>query len=102
MGSIEWCARTCQVFLSLAESSTRMVEEWSRNPAVRVRRRWTLMVLGKAKDMGCFVCVRHGHAAKDCKFNQAKGKGQGKGKTKSTSTGKNTPAKLEGECRHCV
>ena len=39
--------------------------------------------------------------AKDCKFNQAKGKGQGKGKTKNTSTDKNTPAKFEGECRHC-
>ena len=95
------CARTCQRFFSLAESSTRMVEEWSRNPAVRTRRRWTLMVLAKARRKGCFVCGRPGHAAKDCKFNQAKGKGQGKGKTKSTSTEKNTPAKIVGERRFC-
>ena len=31
-------------------SETRIVEEWRRNPAVRVRRRWTLMVLAKAKE----------------------------------------------------
>ena len=49
-GTIEWCARRCQSFLSFAESSTRMVEEWSRNPAMRTRRRWTLMVLAKAKE----------------------------------------------------
>ena len=56
--------------------------------------------VGKGKGKGCFVCGRPGYAAKDCKFNQARGKGQGKGKTKSTSTDKNTPAKFE-ECRHC-
>ena len=55
--------------------------------------------VGKGKGKACFVCGRPGHAAKDCKFNQAKGKGQGKGKTKSTSTDKNTPAKFVGECR---
>ena len=37
--------------------------------------------VGKGK--GCFVCGRPGHAAKDCKFNQAKGKAQGKGKAKN-------------------
>ena len=57
--------------------------------------------VGKGKGKGCFVCGRPSHAAIDCKVNQAKGKGQGKGKTKSTSTGKNTPAKIEGLCRHC-
>ena len=57
--------------------------------------------VGKGKGKGCFVCGRPSHAAKDCKFNQAKGNGQGKGKTKTTSTDKNTPAKFEGECRHC-
>ena len=34
--SIEWCDRTCQSFSSSPGSSTRMVEVWSRNPAVRV------------------------------------------------------------------
>ena len=38
-----------------------------------------------------------GRAAKDCKFNQAKGKVQGKGKAKNTPPDKNTPAKFEGE-----
>ena len=37
--------------------------------------------VGKGKGKGCFLCGRPGHAAKDCKSNQAKGKGQGKGKT---------------------
>ena len=32
-GSIEWRARTCQSFFNLSESSTRMVEEWSRSSA---------------------------------------------------------------------
>ena len=40
------------------------------------------VVQGKGK--GCFVCGRPGHAAKDCKFNHAKGKAQGKGKAKNT------------------
>ena len=57
--------------------------------------------VGKGKIKGCFVCGRPGHAARDSKFNQAKGKGQGKGKTKITSTDKNSPAKFEGECRLC-
>ena len=57
--------------------------------------------VGKGKGKGCFVCGRPGHAAKDCKFNQAKGKGQSKGKTKTTPTDKNSPASFEGECRHC-
>ena len=100
VGSIEWCARTCQSFSSLVESSTRTFEEWSRNPAVQMRHRWMLTPLAKAKATGCFVCGRPGHAAKDCKLNQGKGKGQGKGKSKSTTTDKNSPAKFEGECRH--
>ena len=83
MGCIEWCARTCQSFFSLAESSTRMVEEWSRNPAVRVRRRWTLMVLAKAKERDA-LCA-------DVPATQRK----------TTPTDKNSPAKSEGECRHC-
>ena len=86
--------RKCQSFSSLAESSTRMVEEWSRNPPMDVDG------VGKGKGKGCFVCGRPSHAAKDCKFNQAKGKGQSKGKTQSTTTDKNSPAKFEGECRH--
>ena len=57
--------------------------------------------VGKCKGKGCFVCGRPGHAAKDCKFNQAKSKAQGKGKAKNTPPDKNTPAKFEGECRHC-
>ena len=57
--------------------------------------------VGKGKGKGCFVCGRPGHAAKDCKFNQAKGKAQGKGKAKNAQPDKNTPAKFEGECRHC-
>ena len=39
------------------------------------------------------------------KLNQAKGKtqgkGKGKGKAKNAQPDKNTPAKFEGECRHC-
>ena len=31
--------------------------------------------VGKGKGKGCFVCGRPGHAAKDCKFNEAKGNG---------------------------
>ena len=50
VGSIERCARTCQSFFSLAESSTRMVEEWRRNLAAQVRHRWTLTPLAKAKE----------------------------------------------------
>ena len=57
--------------------------------------------VGKVKGKGCFVCGRPGHAAKDCKFNQAKGKAQDKGKAKCAPPDKNTPAKFEGECRHC-
>ena len=57
--------------------------------------------VGKGTGKGCFVCGRPGHAAKDCKFNRAKGKAQGKGKAKNTPPDKNTPAKFEGECRHC-
>ena len=57
--------------------------------------------VGKGKGKGCFVCGRLGHAAKDCKFNQANGKTQGKGKAKNTPLDTNTPAKFEGECRHC-
>ena len=56
--------------------------------------------VGEGNGKGCFVCARPGHAAKDCKFNQAKGKGQSKGMTKTT-TDKNSPAKFEGERRHC-
>ena len=37
---------------------------------------------------------------KDCKLNQGKNEGQSMGKTKST-TDKNSPAKFEGQCRHC-
>ena len=48
-GNIEWCARTCQSFCSSAESSMRMVEEWSRNPAVEMRHRWMLTPYGKDK-----------------------------------------------------
>ena len=79
-----------------------MVEQWSRNPAVLVHRRWMLMLSARAMD-GCLVCGRPGHAAKDCKFNLVKGKaqGKGKGKAKSTLTDKNSPAKFEGQCRHC-
>ena len=55
--------------------------------------------VGKGNGKGCFVCGRPGHAAKDCKLNQG-GKGQSKGKTKNT-TDKNSPAKFEGDCRHC-
>ena len=55
--------------------------------------------VGKGKGTGCFVCGRPGHAAKDCKFNQAKCKAQGKGKAKSAPPDKNSPAKFEGECR---
>ena len=50
MATIVQCARTCKSFFSLAEASTRMVEEWCRNPAVRTRRRWTLMVVAKARE----------------------------------------------------
>ena len=57
--------------------------------------------VGKGKGKGCFVCGRPSHAAKDCKFNQAQGKVQGMGKTKNAQPDKNTPAKFEGECRHC-
>ena len=57
--------------------------------------------VGKGKGKGCFVCGRPGHAAKDCKFNQAKGNAQGKGKAKNAQPDKNTPAKFEFECRHC-
>ena len=57
--------------------------------------------VGKGKGKGCFVCGRPGHAAKECKFNQAKGKAQGKVKAKNVQPDKNTPAKFEGECRHC-
>ena len=39
--------------------------------------------VGKGKRKESFVCGRPDHAAKDC------------------STDKNTPAKFEGECRHC-
>ena len=46
--------------------------------------------VGNGKRKGCFECGRPGHAAKDCKFNQAKGQG----KTKSTATDKNSPAKF--------
>ena len=53
--------------------------------------------VGKGKGKGCFVCGRPGHAAKDYKFNQAKGKA----KARNTPPDKNTPAKCEGECRHC-
>ena len=37
--------------------------------------------VGKGKGKGCFVCGRPGLAAKDCKFNQAKGKAQGTGQS---------------------
>ena len=56
--------------------------------------------VGKGKGKGCFVCGRPGHAAKYCKFNQAKGNAQGKGKAKNAQPDKNTPAKFEGESRH--
>ena len=58
--------------------------------------------VGKGKGKGCFVCGRPGHAAKDCKFDQAKGKALGKGKAKNSGAppDKNSPAKFEGECRH--
>ena len=56
---------------------------------------------GKGNCKGCFVCGRPGHAAKDCRLNQGKGKGHSKWKGKST-TDKNSPAKFERECRHCV
>ena len=35
-----------------------------------------------ARNAGCFVCGRLGHAAKDCKLNQGNGKGQSKEKKK--------------------
>ena len=57
--------------------------------------------VGKGKGKGCFVCGRPGHAARYCQFNQAKGKAQGKGKAKNAQPDKNTPAKFEGDCRHC-
>ena len=53
--------------------------------------------VGKGKGKGCFVCGRPGHAAKDCKVNQANGKAQGKGKAKNAPHDKNSPAKFEGE-----
>ena len=56
---------------------------------------------GKGKGKGCFVCGRPGRAAKQCKLNHATGKAQCKGKSKNTPLDKNTPAKFEGECRHC-
>ena len=87
-------------FCSLAESSTRMVEEWSRSQTVRTRRRWTLWCQQK-QGKGMLRVRTSGSRSEDCKFNQAKGKGQCKGKTKSTSTDKNTPAKFKVECRHC-
>ena len=55
----------------------------------------------KGKGKGCFVCGRPSHAAKDCKFNQARDKDQSKGKTKTIQTDKNSPVKFEGQCRHC-
>ena len=57
--------------------------------------------VGKGKGKGCFACGRPRHAAKDCKFKQAKGKAHGKGKAKNAPPDKNTPAKFDGECRHC-
>ena len=93
--SIEWCARTCPSFFSLAESSTRVVEEWSSANATPM----DVDGVGKGKGEGRFVHERRGRAAKDCKLNQAKGKGKSKGMSKST-TDKNSPAKFEGECRH--
>ena len=76
-----------------------MVDGWSRKQPAQVQRRWMLMQ--SAREKGCFVCGRPGHAAQDCKFNQAKGKALGKGKAKNAEPEKNTPAKFEGECRHC-
>ena len=55
---------------------------------------------GKGKTKGCFVCARPGHAAKDIRHNQREGKGQANGKGKGAPD-KNSPAKFEGECRHC-
>ena len=57
--------------------------------------------VGKGKRKGCFVCGRPSPAAKDCKFNQAKGNAQEKGRAKNTPTDKDSPVKLGGECRHC-
>ena len=54
---------------------------------------------GKGKGKGCFVCRRPGHAARDCKFNQAKGHDQSKGKGKSTTDKHNPPCSRE--FRHC-
>ena len=56
--------------------------------------------VGKGKGKRCFLCGRPGQTVKDCMLDQGEGKGQSKGKTKNT-TDKNSPAKFEGECRHC-
>ena len=80
MGSIEWCARTCQSFFSLAELSTRLVEELEPNSASVTPMDFD--AVGKGKGKGCFVCGRPGHAAKDCKLTQGKGKGQTNGESK--------------------
>ena len=71
-----------------------MVEECSRSQNSASATPMDVDAVGKGKGKGCFVC-------KDCKFNQAKGKAQGNGKAKNTPLDKNTPAKFEGECRHC-
>ena len=71
-----------------------MVEEWSRKPDVDG--------VGKGKGKGCFVCGRPGHAAKDCKFNQAKGKKpRARASQRVPRLTRTVPAKFEGECRPC-
>ena len=91
MGSIEWCARTCQSFFSLAESSTdgRGVESEPNSASTTPM---DVDTVRRGKGKGC--CRRPDHAAKDCKLNQGEGKDQTKGKAKST-TDKNSPATFE-------
>ena len=99
---IGWFDRTCQEFLQFGrvfDKDGRGVESESNNAASATQ--MDVDAVGKGKGKGRFVCGRPGHAAKECKFNQAKGKAQSKSKAKNAQPDKNTPAKFGSECRHC-
>ena len=97
---IEWCDRTCRSFFNLAESLTRMVEEWSRKQPVQVQRRWMLMQSVGARERDASCADVPATQRKTANLTKPRARPRARA-NRRTPPDKNTPAKFEGECRHC-